>query len=178
MNNRRIFLKRSAMLVGAFGVPVLGRAVSVSSQEKSLNLFNTHTSETFSNVFWSNGQFVPEALNDINSLLRDHRSNQIMPIDPNLLSLLENISAQVGAEKPIHIISAYRSPETNQWLADHGDGIAKHSLHLEGKAIDFRVPGVDLIAVQKIATQLRSGGVGFYADSQFVHIDTGRVRNW
>lgn len=178
MNNRRVFLKRSAMLVSALGVPALGRAIPVSPSEKSLSLFNTHTGETFSSVFWSNGQFLPSALDEINRLLRDHRSGQVMPIDPNLLSLLENISAQVGAEKPIHVISGYRSPETNQWLADHGDGIARHSLHLEGKAIDFRVQGADLSVVQKVAMRLRSGGVGFYPDSQFVHIDTGRIRSW
>ena len=166
------------MLVSALGAPAMACAALVSPHEKSLNLFNTHTGETFNNVFWVDGQFVPDALDKINRLLRDHRSEQVMAIDPNLLFLLEKVSAQVGSSNVLHVISGYRSPETNQWLADRSDGVARHSLHLEGKAIDIRVPGRDLAVVRKVALDTRGGGVGFYPDSQFVHIDTGRVRSW
>lgn len=166
------------MLVSAFGAPTIARAVLVDRREKSLKLFNTHTGETFSSVFWVDGQFLPDALDEINRLLRDHRSNQVMPIDPNLLCLLGKVSAQVGPGTTLHVISGYRSPETNQLLADRGDGVARHSLHLEGKAIDIRVPDCDLTTVRKVAMSLCGGGVGFYPDSQFVHIDTGRVRSW
>lgn len=178
MSSRRMFLKHSAMLVGAFGAPALARAALVRPHEKSLKLFNTHTGETFNSVFWADGQFLPDALRDINRLLRDHRSDQVMPMDPKLLTLLEMVSAQVGPRNTLHVISGYRSPATNQLLADRSDGVARHSLHLEGKAIDIRVPNCDLTAVRKIAMGLRGGGVGFYPDSQFVHIDTGRVRSW
>ena len=160
MTDRRTFLKRSAMLVSALGAPAIARAALVSPHEKSLKLFNTHTGETFNSVFWADGQFLPEALDDINRLLRDHRSNQVMAMDPNLLSLLERVSAQIGPENTLHVISGYRSPETNQLLADCSDGVARHSLHLEGKAIDIRVPGSDLATVRKVATRPRGGGVG------------------
>jgi uncharacterized protein YcbK (DUF882 family) len=178
MTDRRIFLKHSAMLVSAFGVPAIARAAIVRAPEKSLKLFNTHTGETFNSVFWADGQFLPDALNDINRLLRDHRSGKVMPIDRNLLLLLEKVSAQTGSGNTVHVISGYRSPETNQLLAASSDGVARHSLHLEGKAIDIRVPNRDLDLVHKVALSLHGGGVGFYPDSQFVHIDTGRVRHW
>jgi uncharacterized protein YcbK (DUF882 family) len=178
MNVRRTFLKQSAIVVAALCAPAIARASLVSAHEKSLKLFNTHTGETLSSVFWAEGQFLPDALNEINRLLRDHRSNTIMPIDPNLLTLLEQVSAQVGQAQTLHVISGYRSPETNQGLADRSNGVARHSLHLEGKAIDIRVPGRDLASVRKVAMGLRGGGVGFYPASQFVHIDTGRVRIW
>ncbi len=178
MTNRRNFLKQSALLASALGAPAIARAALVSRHEKSLKLFNTHTGETLNSVFWADGQFLPDALNDINRLLRDHRSNTAMPMDPNLLSLLEQVSAQVGPTDTLHVISGYRSPETNQLLAERSDGVARHSLHLEGKAIDIRVPGRNLSTIQKVAMSLRGGGVGFYPHSQFVHIDTGRVRHW
>ncbi|MEO6560229.1 MAG: DUF882 domain-containing protein [Oxalobacteraceae bacterium] len=171
-------MRHSVILVGALGAPMIARAARANPREKSLKLFNTHTDETFSSVFWADGQFLPDALDDINRLLRDHRTNTVAQIDPRLLSLLEMMSAQVGPKNTLHVISGYRSPQTNQLLADRSDGVAKHSLHLEGKAIDIRVPGRDLNSVRKAALGLRGGGVGFYPDSQFVHIDTGRVRSW
>lgn len=178
MINRRAFLKHSAMLACALGAPTIARAALVSPHEKSLKLFNIHTGETFNNVFWAEGRFLPDSLNDLNYLLRDFRSDTVKPIDPSLLSLLEKVSRQVGPGSTVHVISGYRSPETNQMLAERSNGVAKHSMHLEGKAIDIRVPGHELTTVRKIAMGLRAGGVGYYPDSQFVHIDTGRVRSW
>lgn len=178
MINRRNFLKYSAALAGVISAPGIAHAALLRPYEKSLKLFNTHTDETFNNVFWADGEFLPDALDNINHLLRDHRSNKVAQIDPNLLSLLEKMSQQVGAKNPLHVISGYRSPETNQFLAEHSAGVAKHSLHLEGKAIDIRVPGCDLAIVRKAGLDLRGGGVGFYPVSQFVHLDTGRIRSW
>lgn len=178
MINRRNFLKHSAALAGVIGAPRIAHAALIYPHEKSLRLFNTHTDETFSNVFWADGEFLPDALDNINRLLRDHRSNKVAQIDPGLLSLLEKMSHQVDAKNPLHVISGYRSPETNQLLADRSNGVAKHSLHLEGKAIDIRVPGRDLTTVRTAALRLHGGGVGFYPDSQFVHLDTGRIRSW
>ena len=178
MINRRNFLKHSALLACTLGSAALARTAFAAMPEKSLKLYNTHTGETFSDVFWADGQFLPESLHDINYLLRDHRSDKVMPIDTNLLSLLEKVSEQIGPSHTVHIISGYRSPETNQLLADRSNGVARHSLHLEGKAIDIRVPGQTLTSVRQIAMNLRGGGVGFYPDSQFVHIDTGRIRSW
>ena len=178
MTARRLFLKHTALLVGSLGAPAIARATVGNSAPKSLKLLNTHTDEKFSGEFWVDGKFLPDAMSDINHLLRDHRSNHVLPIDPNLLLLLQRMSTQVGQGQVLHVISGYRSPQTNQLLADRSDGVAKHSLHLEGKAIDIRVPGSDLAAVHKVALGLRGGGVGFYPDSQFVHLDTGRLRSW
>lgn len=185
---RRLFLKQAAVLAASLTAPAMAHAslfstlfpghTEQSAPPKSLKLYNTHTAETFSGEFWADGKFLPDAVGDINHLLRDHRSNEVMAMDSKLLLLLQSMSAQVGAGAALHVISGYRSPQTNQMLADRSNGVAKHSLHLEGKAIDIRVPGRELSLVRKVAISLGGGGVGFYPDSQFVHLDTGRVRNW
>ena len=182
MNQRRSFLKSSALLATALSVPALGRAATVSSaampHERSLHMYNTHTGESLKSVFWAEGKFVPEAMNDINKLLRDHRNNQVAQIDPKLLFLLDQVSTQVGANSVVHIISGYRSPESNKLLHENTSGVAKHSMHLEGKAIDVRIPGRDLAMLHKAALHAGGGGVGYYPESQFVHMDTGRLRHW
>lgn len=159
-------------------MPALARAAVAAPHERILRFHNTHTGESLKSVFWAEGQFVPDALQDINRLLRDHRSNTIATIDPELLLLVQKVSAQFGSNNVVHIISGYRSPETNAKLAAASGGVARHSMHLEGKAIDLRIPGKDLKQVHKAALALKAGGVGYYHDSQFVHMDTGRVRHW
>jgi uncharacterized protein YcbK (DUF882 family) len=187
MNQRRSFLKTSAVLASALSVPAFSRAAAAARtpaptlalpQERTLRLYNTHTGESLRSIFWAEGQFVPEALADINRLLRDHRSNTIAPIDPQLLLLLDKVSARVGSRQLLHVISGYRSPETNQMLAEQSDGVARHSMHLEGKAIDVRLPGHELKALHRAALAAQGGGVGYYPASQFVHLDTGRPRHW
>lgn len=159
-------------------MPALARAAVAAPHERILRFHNTHTGESLKSVFWAEGQFIPDALQDINRLLRDHRSNTIATIDPELLLLVQKVSAQFGSNNVVHIISGYRSPETNAKLAAASGGVAKHSMHLEGKAIDLRIPGKDLKQVHKAALALKGGGVGYYHDSQFVHMDTGRLRHW
>ena len=159
-------------------MPALARAAVAAPHERSLRFYNTHTGETLRTMFWAEGQFVPEALQDINRLLRDHRSNTVAPIDPELIVLLNKVSTQFGSNNVIHVISGYRSPETNRKLAEASGGVAKHSMHIEGKAIDVRIPGRDLERLHKAALALKGGGVGYYPTSQFVHMDTGRVRHW
>ncbi len=183
MNQRRSFLKSSALLASALSIPALARATPAAAiasmpHERSLHMYNTHTGESLRSIFWAEGKFVPEAMNDINKLLRDHRNNKVAPIDPKLLFLLDQVSNQVGGNSVVHIISGYRSPETNQLLHENTNGVARHSLHLEGKAIDVRIPGRDLAALHKAALHAGGGGVGYYPDSQFVHMDTGRLRHW
>jgi uncharacterized protein YcbK (DUF882 family) len=181
MNQRRSFLKSSALLASALSVPAIGRAATAAAgmpHERTLRMYNTHTGESLRSVFWAEGKFVPEAMNDINKLLRDHRNNQVAQIDPKLLFLLDQVSNQVGSNNVVHIISGYRSPESNQLLHHNTSGVAKHSMHLEGKAIDVRIPGRDLAALHKAALHVGGGGVGYYPDSQFVHMDTGRLRHW
>jgi uncharacterized protein YcbK (DUF882 family) len=178
MNHRRSFLKSSAVLASALSLPAISKASTKAANERTLRLYNTHTGESLRSIFWAEGQFIPDALQDINKLLRDHRNNQVTQMDPQLLVLLDKISAQFGDEHVLHVISGYRSPETNEMLHEHTSGVAKHSLHMEGKAIDIRLPGTSLELLHKAAMRARGGGVGYYPDSQFVHMDTGRVRYW
>lgn len=181
MNQRRSFLKSSVVLATALSVPAFARAAQttkVEPVERTLRLYNTHTGESLRSIFWAEGQFVPDALKDINKLLRDHRSNTIAEIDPQLLMLLDRVSGKFGGSDVLHVISGYRSPETNRKLAAASGGVARHSMHLDGKAIDIRLPGRDLAQLHKAALAARGGGVGYYPKSQFVHMDTGRVRTW
>ena len=127
------------------------------------------------------GEYQPEALKEINHILRDFRANEIKPIDPGLLDLLHELGGTLETDQPFHIISGYRSPHTNAMLRARGGehtGVASSSLHMVGKAIDIRVPGVKLDHLRGAARSLKLGGVGYYPSSNFVHVDTGRVRAW
>jgi uncharacterized protein YcbK (DUF882 family) len=178
MNQRRSFLKASLVLASASGLPMVGKASIATPAERKLNLYNTHTGESVSRVFWAEGQFVPDALQDINKVLRDHRNNAVAAIDPQLLLLLDQVNVKMGSSNTLHIISGYRSPQSNALLQETTTGVAKHSMHMDGKAIDIRMPGRNLADLRKAAMALRGGGVGYYPDSQFVHMDTGRLRSW
>jgi uncharacterized protein YcbK (DUF882 family) len=178
MTHRRSFLKTSAVLATALSVPAVARAAAAAPHERVLRLYNTHTGESLKSVFWAEGDFIPDALTDINKLLRDHRNDTVATMDPQLLLLLDRVSAKFGGSDVLHVISGYRSPESNAKLAAASGGVAKHSMHLEGKAIDIRMPGRDLAALHKAAMNAKGGGVGYYPASQFVHLDTGRPRHW
>ena len=178
MNQRRSFLKSSVVLASAIGMPALAKAAQPAPAERTLRLYNTHTGESLRSVFWAEGQFIPDALKDINKLLRDHRNDKVADMDPKLILLLNDVSDKFGDAQTLHIISGYRSPESNAKLAAASNGVAKHSMHMDGKAIDIRIPGKNLVHLHKAAMSMRGGGVGYYADSQFVHMDTGRVRYW
>jgi len=146
--------------------------------ERSLAFYNTHTGEHLQAVYWAEGEYLPQGLADINHILRDHRNNEIKDMSPALLDLLYRINNAIDARQPFHIISGYRSPATNAMLAARSGGVAKHSMHLDGKATDIRVPGRELIHVRRAALMLQGGGVGYYPGSDFVHVDVGRVRQW
>jgi uncharacterized protein YcbK (DUF882 family) len=178
MNQRRSFLKSSVVLASAVGMPALAKAAQPAPAERTLRMYNTHTGESLRRVFWAEGQFIPDALKDINKLLRDHRNDKIAEMDPNLIVLLNDVSDKFGDNQVLHIISGYRSPESNAKLAAASNGVARHSMHMDGKAIDIRLPGKNLAQLHKAAMSMKAGGVGYYPDSQFVHMDTGRVRYW
>jgi uncharacterized protein YcbK (DUF882 family) len=188
MNQRRSFLKSSAVLASVLAAPavkassktapVAAAPAAAAPNERILRLYNTHTGESLRSIFWAEGQYIPDALQDINKLLRDHRNNKVTAMDPQLLVLLDKVSAQYGDHPTLHIISGYRSPESNAKMHANSSGVAKHSLHMEGKAIDVRIPGKDLAKLHTIAMSQRAGGVGYYPDDQFVHMDVGRVRYW
>eukprot|EP01114_Cavostelium_apophysatum_P016072 TRINITY_DN4512_c0_g1_i1.p3 TRINITY_DN4512_c0_g1~~TRINITY_DN4512_c0_g1_i1.p3 ORF type:complete len:181 (-),score=42.11 TRINITY_DN4512_c0_g1_i1:1179-1721(-) len=180
MMQRRAFLKSSLLLAApTLSLPALAKTAQAAAGERTLRLYNTHTGEKVSTTFWAEGEFIPDGLKDINKVLRDHRNNKVAQMDPELLLLLSQLNDKLdNSNRELHIISGYRSPESNAKLHAASGGVAKHSLHMEAKAIDIRLPGKDLKMLHKAAMSLKGGGVGYYADSQFVHMDTGRVRYW
>jgi uncharacterized protein YcbK (DUF882 family) len=182
--NRRRFLGIGAVAAAAAVVPSrLGAATmpATARRERVLSFFNTHTGERLKTAYCCGGIYQPAALKDINHILRDFRANEIKTIDPKLLDLLHELGGTLETDQPFHIISGYRSPRTNALLRERGGattGVASHSLHMDGKAIDIRVPGVQLDHLRAAARSLKIGGVGYYPASNFVHVDTGRVRHW
>jgi uncharacterized protein YcbK (DUF882 family) len=153
-------------------------ALVTPGRPRTLKLHNLHTGERLSTDYWAEGQYIPGGLEEISKLLRDHRNGASHAIDPKLLDLLHTVHGKLETPAPFHVISGYRSPASNAKLAAAGSGVAKHSMHMDGKAIDIRIPGIDLLNLHKAAKSLKGGGVGYYATSNFVHMDVGRVRYW
>ena len=146
--------------------------------ERKLAFLHTHTRESLEIVYADASGYLAPNLKKVNELLRDFRTDQIHEIDPALLDLLHALRLGVKAGEPFHVISGYRSPRTNAALRAKSSGVARYSLHMDGKAIDIRVPDVGLRALRDGARRLKRGGVGYYPASDFVHCDTGRVRAW
>lgn len=177
--SRRGFLKLGAIAAAQLVVPALALArTTVELGRRSLKFYNLHTGESLSATYWQDGHYVAGELDRVNYILRDFRANEIKPIDPGLLDLLVQIKYRLDTAEPFHVISGYRSPVTNAMLHAKSEGVAVHSLHLKGKAIDIAVPGRSLAELRGAALAQRGGGVGYYPQSGFVHVDTGRVRFW
>lgn len=148
-------------------------------EKQHLSFSHTHTGEALSLVYKQKGRYLPEALQQVNHLLRDFRTEETHPIDPALLDILYTLQQSSSGQGRIEIISGYRSPKTNNMLRGKSSGgVAKRSLHMLGKAIDIRLTGMDTRELRNTALKLKQGGVGYYRRSDFVHIDTGRVRAW
>jgi uncharacterized protein YcbK (DUF882 family) len=141
-------------------------------------LFNTHTSERLTLPYFADGDYLSGALSRLETFLRDHRTGEQHPIDPTLFDLLHELRQATSAKSPFQVISCYRSPATNAMLRADGGGVARGSLHLQGRAIDIRLGDVSSAVLRDAARELRRGGVGYYRQSDFVHVDTGRVRTW
>ncbi len=148
------------------------------SSERTLEFINLHTDETLRCCYWANGEYDPSGLNEINHILRDHRANEVYEIDASLIDLLHILHETTDSKAPFHIISGYRSPHTNEKLRNQGNGVAKRSLHMQGKAIDIRLPDIELTHLRDAAISLNVGGVGYYAKSNFIHVDIGKPRSW
>jgi uncharacterized protein YcbK (DUF882 family) len=155
------------------------RIPAAATGERALAFYQTHTGEQLRTVYWAEGAYVDDGLSAIDRVLRDHRTDEVKPIDRGLLDLLHRLASALDTREPFHVISGYRSPATNAMLrsASHG-GVASRSLHLVGQAIDVRVPGRMISELRRAALELRGGGVGDYPTSNFVHVDVGRVRTW
>jgi uncharacterized protein YcbK (DUF882 family) len=177
---RRGFLKAGVLALGGciFPKALLGAVQGPQKTERSLSLYNLHTGEALKTAYWFKGEYLSEALSEINHILRDFRTGEIKPIDTGLLDLLHTIHDSLGSQEMLHIISGYRSPVTNNRLHEYSCGVANHSLHLQGKAADIRLPGCSLSTLRQTAVSLKRGGVGYYPGSDFIHVDVGRVRYW
>lgn len=149
-----------------------------AAAERRLAFHNLHTGEKTDLIYWAQGDYVPESLAAISHVLRDHRTNEVTAIDSRLLDLLHRVRTALDADRPFEVISGYRSPASNRMLVANTTGVARHSLHLEGKAVDVRIAGIALADLRRAGLLLRGGGVGYYPDSDFVHLDVGRVRAW
>jgi uncharacterized protein YcbK (DUF882 family) len=160
--------------------PMAAPAVLTRQAEnvKRLFLHNLHTGETIRTDYWADGAYIPGALADARRALRDWRNGEQHQMDPRLFDLFHDLSAKLGADRPFQVICGYRSPETNAMLHARSSQVAAHSLHMDGKATDLRMEGIELADLRKAAKSLGRGGVGFYPVSDFVHVDTGRVRQW
>jgi uncharacterized protein YcbK (DUF882 family) len=149
-----------------------------SGQPRSLSFVHTHTSEQLNAEYWKDGEYQQQVLTQVNHLLRDFRTNEVHAIDPALLDLLHDLRAAVDSDQAFQVISAYRSPQTNEMLRRSSNGVAEHSMHMLGKAIDVRLQSFPTVRLAEVARSLHRGGVGYYPASDFVHVDTGPVRYW
>ena len=182
--NRRSFLKTGMGALAVLATPSLLKATAATSSplaklhERSLSFYNLHTSERLKTVYWASGEYLAPSLSDINRVMRDHRTGDMHDIDSRLLDLLCDLNLRLETTEPFHIISGYRSPATNAMLHANSNGVAEHSLHMDGKAVDIRIPGRNLSVLRNTALAMKIGGVGYYPSSDFVHVDVGRVRSW
>ena len=158
--------------------PLAKAAQAAVAPERQLSFYNIHTGEKLSRVYWAEGRYIDPALQEIDVILRDWRTDEVAPMNRDLLDLLHDLHASMDSREPFHVISGYRSPKTNAKLRQKSNGVAKKSLHMRGMAIDVALPGRKLEHLRQAAIDLKSGGVGIYRKSGFIHVDVGRVRFW
>lgn len=161
--------------------PVLAMPAHVAAGPpvaRALRFTHLHTGERLAVEYFSGRVYLPDAMAAIDRVLRDFRTEEVHPIDTDLLDLLSRLTDLTGTREPFQVISGYRSPATNEMLRGRSDGVAAGSLHMQGRAIDVRLGDVPLVALRRAALSARRGGVGYYRASNFVHVDTGRVRSW
>jgi uncharacterized protein YcbK (DUF882 family) len=176
---RRQFLRQAGMLCGAAGaLAAMPGFAGIPQGMRCLSFVHTHTAEKLTTCFFDGSGYNTASLRDVEHLLRDFRTGESHRIDPLLLDILYELQALTGHDAPFEVISGYRSPATNTMLHRKSSGVAEHSQHLLGKAIDVRLSGYSTRRLGEYARSLARGGVGFYAASDFVHLDTGRVRFW
>lgn len=174
--SRRRFLVLSAC--AATVVMARPSIVLAHANERALALYNMHTGESVKTVFWANGDYVKDGMDEISRLLRDYRTADVIPFDPRLIDTLYHLHRKVDAHQPFHVVSGYRSPITNAILRKHDRSVAKNSYHMRGMAVDSYLPKVALSTLHHAALSLRAGGVGYYPKTGFIHLDSGRVRSW
>jgi uncharacterized protein YcbK (DUF882 family) len=183
ISSRRKFLQQmtcgTLLALGGSGLASAAvRHVYTYPAPKILALKNPYTGDALKVAYFEEGRYISGALDEINYLLRDFHTDSIHPIDTVLVDQLYDLKQMLGVSKPIHVISGYRSPLTNASLRQQSHRVAKHSLHMEGRAIDIRIEGLATKTIKNAALAMGRGGVGYYPDANFVHLDTGEVRTW
>lgn len=185
--DRRAFLRTGlqagAVLAAGAALPSPAAAAvfangRISTGARRVSFRNAHTGESFSGVYRVGNKYLPDAFDQINVVLRDFRSGDVFPIDPRVIDIIHAVHEMAGLDGAYEVLSGYRSPKTNAMLRRVSTGVAKRSLHMSGQAIDVRLPGFSTQQLKKLAVGLEAGGVGYYASSDFVHMDTGEVRSW
>jgi uncharacterized protein YcbK (DUF882 family) len=179
---RRRMLRGTCLLTAGLLAPRAAAAAvarpRAAGRARRIDLLSTQTDEKVSVVYWDGRRYDLEALQEVDRVLRDCRTGEVRPIDPRLLDLLHDLRRAFGRREPFHVLSAYRSPQTNAWLRRQDGRVAAHSYHLDAKAADVRLPGVDSGLLLQAALELRRGGIGYYPRRDFVHVDTGPLRAW
>ncbi|SFN61007.1 YcbK family protein [Xenorhabdus japonica] len=182
MNNidhdRRKWLGVSAAALGLSLLPQSALAALTTPRPRILRFDNLHTGETLKAEFFDGHRYDKSELARLNYFFRDFRQNKVKTIDPKLFDQIYLLQMMMGINKPIQLVSGYRSLLTNNTLRQASGGVAKHSYHTRGQAMDFHIDGVQLTHIRKAALKMKAGGVGFYPKSHFIHIDTGPVRTW
>ncbi|MFV3127305.1 YcbK family protein [Niveispirillum sp. KHB5.9] len=173
-----LFLGAGAAIAAPTIITNPADAAPVSAPRRQISFVSLHTREKLNVTYFTNGTYDRSALKDVNHMLRDWRTGEIGKMDPKLLDLLFQLRQRLRTEEPFQVISGYRCPKTNAMLASKSEGVATKSLHMEGKAIDITMAGRQLSRIRQEALNLKQGGVGIYSKTGFVHVDTGRVRQW
>jgi len=176
--SRRHLLR--GMALGLPGVLLLAPTLSPAAARlpRALSFYHTHTAERCSVLYYADGRYLEDGLAEVNRFLRDFRTDEVHPIDRALLDTLHALKQLTQSDGRFEVISGYRSPATNAMLRTGSKGVAKKSLHMQGRAVDIRLSDLDVSKLHKAALALKRGGVGYYGKSRFVHLDTGRVRSW
>ncbi|MCA7012848.1 YcbK family protein [Dickeya dadantii] len=177
-NHRRKWLALGGAALGIALLPGQSLASLSTARPRILTLNNINTGERIKVEFFDGRRYNKDELSRLNHFFRDYRANKVKTIDPALFDQLYRLQIMLGSTKPVQLISGYRSYSTNEDLRSHSKGVAKQSYHTQGKAMDFHIEGVQLANIRKAAMKMRAGGVGYYPQSNFVHIDTGAIRTW
>jgi uncharacterized protein YcbK (DUF882 family) len=176
--SRRSFLAATGGFCGTLACFAAAPAIAATRATRSLSFVHTHTGETLRATYFQDGRYQPDSLARVDQLLRDFRTGDVHRIDPGVLDILFDLQTLANRDDAFEVVSGYRSPATNAMLHRSSDGVAQHSMHLEGRAIDVRLRGYPTQRLAEHARRLSLGGVGYYARSDFVHVDTGRIRYW
>lgn len=181
VQQRRNFLKMGVCGVIGATIPFISSKSVLAASDYAtwkISFRHAHTGESFSGVYRVGDRYLPEAFERLSYVLRDFRTAEVFPMDPRVVDILSVIQRKMGTVEPFEALSGYRSPKTNAMLSHKGRGVANNSFHMYGQAVDIRMPGYRTSRIRSIAMDLQAGGVGYYPRSNFVHVDTGKVRTW